>query len=104
MGLETRAASVSTGPTGWAEPWNRLGDWQASSESSRARKSTNLMACYPTPIREPQQRGERRPAPLRPHSPLRISDKPGLDVSHHWDVSRWPSLTFTFLANQLHQM
>ena len=53
MGLGTRAASVSTGPTGWAEPWNRLGDWQASSESSRARKSSNLMTCYLHQLKSP---------------------------------------------------
>ena len=42
----TRAASVFTRPTGWAEPWNRLGDWHASSESSRARKTSNLILLF----------------------------------------------------------
>src|SRR3984893_2117838 len=47
---------VFTVPMGWAEPWNRLGDWQASSESSRARKSNNLISPFYTKLR---QQGER---------------------------------------------
>ena len=38
-----QTAWVFMGQTRWAEPWNRLGDWQASSESSIARKSSNLI-------------------------------------------------------------
>ena len=44
----TRAASVFTGPTGCR---NRLGDWQASSESSRARKSSNFILLFYTNLR-----------------------------------------------------
>jgi hypothetical protein len=52
------------GPTGWLEPWTRLGDWQASSESSRARKSSNLILLFYTNLRVPT--AERTyPAPIR---------------------------------------
>ena len=50
----TRAASVFTGPTGWAELRNRLGDWQASSESSRARKSSNFILAILHQLENPQ--------------------------------------------------
>ena len=41
------------GQTRWAEPWNRLGDWQASSESSMARKSSNLILPFYSNLRTP---------------------------------------------------
>jgi hypothetical protein len=56
----TRAASELMRPTGWAEPWNRLGDWQASSKSSSAKKSSNLITYI-------LHRVERRPSPM-PHA------------------------------------
>jgi hypothetical protein len=59
----TRAASVFTGPTGWAELRNRLGDWQASSESSRARKSSNFILAILHQLENRQQR--RNAAPPR---------------------------------------
>jgi hypothetical protein len=47
---------VFTGPTGWAELRNRLGDWQASSESSRARKSSNFILAILHQLENRQQR------------------------------------------------
>ena len=58
------------GPTGWAEPWNRLGDWQASSESSRASKSSNRMLLFYTNLRAPTERTPPRAIASKPRSPL----------------------------------
>jgi hypothetical protein len=66
----TRVASVFMGPTGWAEPWNRLGDWQASSESSRASKSSNRMLLFYTDLRAPTERTPPRAIASKPRSPL----------------------------------
>ncbi|MGA6965809.1 MAG: hypothetical protein WBZ51_19625, partial [Xanthobacteraceae bacterium] len=48
-----QTAWVFMGQTRWAEPWNRLGDWQASSESSIARKSSNLILPFYSNLRTP---------------------------------------------------
>ena len=37
--LKDRQVNSPPGSTGWAEPWNRPGDWQASSESQQGQKN-----------------------------------------------------------------
>ena len=49
--LKDRQVNSPPGSTGWAEPWNWPGDWQASSESSRARKTSNLISVFYTNLR-----------------------------------------------------